>query len=72
MGCRSRREPLAAAMEMKKKIFDAVLESRKWRESTSRRLDDMTAEQRLAYLKEVGERYRAKIHVSRKASAVGF
>lgn len=47
-------------METKKKAFDAVNESRKWREATSRRLDAMTAEQRLAYLKGVGERYREK------------
>ena len=47
-------------METKKKTFDAVAESRKWRETTSRRLDDMPLEQRLAYLHNVGERFRAQ------------
>ena len=31
------------------KAFDAVAESRKWREATSRKLDAMTREQRLAH-----------------------
>jgi hypothetical protein len=48
-------------METKTKKFDAVSESRKWRETTSRRLDAMTPEQRLAYLHKVGERFRAQI-----------
>ena len=48
-------------METKKKVFDAVAESRKWRETTSRRLDAMSQEQRLEYLHNVGERCRARI-----------
>ena len=48
-------------METKTKQFDAVAESRKWRETTSRRLDAMTPEQRLAYLHGVGERCRDQI-----------
>ena len=48
-------------METKKKVFDAVAESRKWRETTSRKLDAMPPEQRLAYLHNVGERCRAHI-----------
>ena len=44
-------------METKTKTFDAVEESRKWREATSRKLDAMTSEKRLAYLRQVGERY---------------
>ena len=52
-------------MESKKKVFDAVAESRKWRETTSRRLDAMTPEQRLAYLHGVGERCRAQIRGQR-------
>jgi len=55
-------------MGTKKKAFDAVTESRKWREAASRRLDAMTSEQRLAYLKDVGERYRAKIRIREGAS----
>ena len=56
-------------MEAKTKQFDAVAESRKWREATSRRLDAMTPEQRLAYLHGVGERCRAQIR-SRRAPAI--
>ena len=52
-------------MENKTKQFDAVTESRKWRGATSRRLDAMTPEQRLAYLHGVGERYRAQIRSRR-------
>jgi uncharacterized small protein (DUF1192 family) len=47
-------------METKTKTFDAVAESRKWREATSRKLDAMTPEQRIAYLRAVGERYAAE------------
>jgi hypothetical protein len=46
-----------------------VAESRKWREATSRRLDAMTPEQRLAYLHGVGERCRAQIRC-RRAPAI--
>jgi hypothetical protein len=56
-------------METKKKVFDAVAESRKWRETTSRRLDAMTPEQRLAYLHDVGERCRAHIRNRKKPVA---
>jgi len=56
-------------MEAKTKQFDAVAESRKWREATSRRLDAMTPEQRLAYLHGVGERCRAQIR-SRRTPAI--
>ena len=44
-------------METKTKIFDAVVESRKWRDVTSRKLDAMSLEQRLAHLEEVRGRY---------------
>lgn len=44
-------------METKTKTFDAVDESRKWREATSRKLDAMDLEQRIAYLRSIGERY---------------
>ena len=47
-------------METKIKTFDAVEESRKWREATSRKLDAMQPEQRLIYLRQVGERYAAE------------
>jgi hypothetical protein len=55
-------------METKKKVFDAVAESRKWRQTTSR-LDAMTPEQRLAYLHDVGERCRAHIRSRQKPIA---
>lgn len=44
-------------METKTKAFDAVAESRKWREATSRKLNAMTREERLEYLRQVRERY---------------
>lgn len=53
-------------METKTKIFDAVEESRKWREATSRKLDAMTPEERLTYLRQVGEDYAAA-RASRRA-----
>ena len=51
-------------METKTKTFDAVDESRKWREATSLKLDAMTASERIAYLRAVGERYASE-HLSR-------
>ena len=47
-------------MDTKTKAFDAVAESRQWREATSRKLDSMTLEERLAYLQSVRERYLAE------------
>jgi hypothetical protein len=55
-------------METKTKAFDAVAESRKWRETTSRKLDAMTVEERLAYLQNVRQRYAAE-RTSRRAAA---
>lgn len=46
-------------METKTKSFDAVAESRLWRETTSRKLDAMTSAERVAYLRSVAERYRS-------------
>ncbi len=37
--------------------FDAVAESRKWREATSRRLFAMSREERMAYLSAARARY---------------
>ena len=53
-------------MDPKTKTFDAVTESHKWREATSRKLDAMNAAERVAYLRGVGERYAAE-HAARKA-----
>ena len=47
-------------METKNKVFDALAESRKWREAASRKLDAMSLEERLAYLGSVRERYVAE------------
>lgn len=47
-------------METKNKAFDAVAESRKWREATSRKLGAMSVEKRLAYLGSVREHYLAE------------
>jgi len=54
-------------MMTKKKTFDAVAESRKWREATSRKLNAMSRAERLAYLKEVGERMRAELRARHPA-----
>jgi len=48
-------------METKTKTFDAVAESRKWREAASQKLNAMSRTERLAYLKSLGERVRAEI-----------
>ena len=40
--------------------FDAVTESRKWREATSRLLAAMSREDRIAYLSEARARYLAE------------
>ena len=44
--------------------FDAVAESRKWREATSRLLSTMSREERLAYLNEARTRYLADMEES--------
>jgi hypothetical protein len=51
-------------METTKKAFDAVAESRKWREATSRKLDAMPTDERVTYLRALGEQYASE-HVSR-------
>jgi hypothetical protein len=48
-------------METKNKTFDAVEESRKWRESTSRRLNAMSRDARIAHLNALGEKVRAEL-----------
>jgi hypothetical protein len=54
-------------MATQTKTFDAVAESRKWRETTSRKLDAMSRAERLAYLKKVGERIRAELRARHPA-----
>ena len=56
-------------MEMKVKRFDAVKMSRTLREAVSRKLETMTLEEQLAYLRKVGERHRAEAG-ARAASAI--
>ena len=48
-------------MENKTKTFDAVEESRKWREAASRRLNAMSREERIGHLNALGEKVRAKL-----------
>lgn len=57
-------------MNPKKKTFDCVEESRKWREAASAKLNAMTEEARLAYLHALGERTRAKLR-ARQALSTG-
>lgn len=52
-------------METKIKTFDAVAESRKWREAASRKLNAMSRAERLAYLKALGVRVRAELRPRR-------
>ena len=66
--CRARR-PAKAVNPMKTKTFDAVAESRKWREATSRRLDAMPLTERLVYLAGVRERFVQRQQESRAWSA---
>lgn len=42
-------------METKTKTFDAVAESRKWREASSRKLNAMNRDERLIYLQSIGQ-----------------
>jgi hypothetical protein len=48
-------------MATRTKTFDAVAESRKWREAASRKLDAMTRAKRLTYLKSLGKRVQAEL-----------
>lgn len=52
--------------------FDAVAESREWREATSRRLFAMSREERMAYLSEARTRYLSgrKEHAGQEQSCV--
>jgi hypothetical protein len=56
-------------MKSKTKEFDAVAESHSWREATSRKLDAMTVEERLAYLESVRKRFAAERESRRPAAA---
>ena len=56
-------------METKAKTFDAVEESRKWREAGSRKLNAMSRAERLAYLNALGERVRAELRPKRSLAA---
>ena len=48
-------------MEIKTKAFDAVAESRKWREAASHKLNAMSQAERIAYLKAFGQRLRSEL-----------
>lgn len=47
-------------MATKKKTFDAVAESRRWRRASSRRLDKMTFAEQQEHLRKVTEEFFAK------------
>jgi len=53
-------------MESMTKTFNAVSESRKWREAASRKLDAMTPEERIAFLRSVGETFANECSVHAK------
>jgi hypothetical protein len=56
-------------MEIKTKTFDALAESRKWRESASLRLNAMSREERLAHLNALGEKVRAELRPKHRLGA---
>jgi len=58
-------------METKTKSFDAVEESRKWREAASRKLNAMNRAERLAYLNALGKRVRAELRPKHSLAAAG-
>ena len=55
-------------METKTKTFDAVAESRKWKESVARETEGMTREEILAYFdpKVVHQRFQQALERSRR------
>jgi len=57
-------------MATKTKKFDAVAESRKWREATSRKLDAMSMEERLAHYEALRQRYIAKLKARQSKAAL--
>lgn len=61
--------PLELIYGNQTKTFDAVAESRQWREATSRKLDAMSLEERLAPLESVRERYAVEQKARQSAVA---
>jgi hypothetical protein len=57
-------------MATKAKKFDAVEMSRALREATGRKLEAMTPQQRLPYLRAAGERHRAEIKARQESAAI--
>lgn len=57
-------------METKTKTFDAVEMSRRLREETSRKLNAMTRENRLEYLRQARGRYAAEWAASHSEKAL--
>jgi hypothetical protein len=52
---------------LSKKTFDAVSESRKWREAASRKLDAMNKSERVKYLRSIAETFRTEMRPRRRA-----
>jgi len=61
-------------METKTKTFDAVAESRKWKESVARETEGMTREEVLAYFdrEAVDRRFKQALERSRQQQASGM
>ena len=55
-------------MKAKIKAFHCVAESRKWREAASEKLNAMSADEELAYLRALGERVRSQLRARQGAS----
>lgn len=55
-------------MEMKTKTFDAMAESRRWKESVARQTEGMTREEVLAYFdrEAVGHRFQEALERARQ------
>ncbi|MDB4793505.1 hypothetical protein OAG63_00565 [Methylacidiphilales bacterium] len=53
----------------RKKGFNAVVESRKWRVATGRKLNAMSRTERLTYLKKTGKRVRAELRARHPVAA---
>ena len=56
-------------MNPKIKAFDCVTESRKWRETASAKLNAMSPQEELAYLRALGERVRSQLRGERQGGS---
>ena len=54
---------------METKTFDAVQDTRRWREAASRRLNSLSREERMAYFQRLGHEVRARLKRRPRASS---